>query len=113
LKENEISIVGGISKFLKLIVFWQILTQFGSFGQIQLLWQWLTACPHLKGKKRKHHSFCKRYQNLACDGLLESPLNFPSTKKIHKIQLQMGIVVLCPKSQNSKYGTHSPLGVNP
>jgi hypothetical protein len=44
---------------------------------------------------------------------LESPLNFPSTKKkVSKIQLQIGIVVACPKSLNSIYGTHNPLGVN-
>jgi hypothetical protein len=34
LKNTEISIFGGISKFLKLIVFGQILANFGSFGQI-------------------------------------------------------------------------------
>jgi hypothetical protein len=33
-------------------------------------------------------------------------------KKFQKIQLQIGIVVVCPKSQNSIYGTHGPLGVN-
>jgi hypothetical protein len=33
----KISIFGGISKVLKLIVFGQILTKFGGFGQIQLL----------------------------------------------------------------------------
>jgi hypothetical protein len=54
-KKIKISIFGGISKFLKLIVFGQILTKFGylgcfgqiltkfgylgCFGQIQLLWQ--------------------------------------------------------------------------
>jgi hypothetical protein len=32
LKKIKISIFGGISKFLKLIVFGQILTRFGSFG---------------------------------------------------------------------------------
>jgi hypothetical protein len=44
--------------------------------------------------------------------LFKSPLNFPSTKKIQKIQLQIGIMVVCPKSLNSIYGTHNPLGVN-
>jgi hypothetical protein len=33
--------------------FWQNLAILGSFGQIQLLQQWLTTCPHLKGKKGK------------------------------------------------------------
>jgi hypothetical protein len=32
-KKNKISSFGGISKFVKLIVFGQILTKFGSFGQ--------------------------------------------------------------------------------
>jgi hypothetical protein len=34
LKKIKISIFGSISKFLKLIVFGQILTKFGNFGQI-------------------------------------------------------------------------------
>jgi hypothetical protein len=34
LKNIKIPIFGGISKFPKLIVFGQILTDFGSFGQI-------------------------------------------------------------------------------
>jgi hypothetical protein len=33
LRNTKISIFGGISKFLKLIVFGQILANFGSFGQ--------------------------------------------------------------------------------
>jgi hypothetical protein len=33
LRNTKISIFGGISKFLKLIVFGQILAKFGSFGQ--------------------------------------------------------------------------------
>jgi hypothetical protein len=32
-------------------IIWQFWYVLGYFGQIQLLWQWLTACPHLKGKK--------------------------------------------------------------
>jgi hypothetical protein len=35
--------------FDKIWQFWAVL---GCFGQSQLLWQWLTACPYLKGKKR-------------------------------------------------------------
>jgi hypothetical protein len=31
LRSTKISIFGGISKFLKLIVFWEILGNFGSF----------------------------------------------------------------------------------
>jgi hypothetical protein len=46
------------------------------------------------------------------NGLLESTLNFPSTTKVSKIQLEIGIVIVCPKSLNSIYGIHSPLGVN-
>jgi hypothetical protein len=46
-----------------------------------------------------------------CNALLESPLNFPSTKKVSKNPHQIGITVVCPKSQNSIYGTHNPLGV--
>jgi hypothetical protein len=46
LKKTKIQIFGGISKFLELIVFWQISEVLGSFGQILLHWQWLTACPN-------------------------------------------------------------------
>jgi hypothetical protein len=42
------------------------------------------SMPSFERKKRKHHNFCKKRQNLACDGLLESPLNFPPTKKLSK-----------------------------
>ena len=37
---------------------------------------------------------------------------FHPPKKFQKIHLKIGIVVVCPKSLNSIYGTHSPLGVN-
>jgi hypothetical protein len=43
-------------------VFGQILTKFAilsCFGQIQLLWQWLTACPYFKGKKENVIAFAK------------------------------------------------------
>jgi hypothetical protein len=40
--------------------------------------------PSFERKKRKHHNFCEKCQNLVCDGLLESPLNFPSTSKVSK-----------------------------
>jgi hypothetical protein len=40
--------------------------------------------PSFERKKRKRHNFCKKCQNLASDGLLESPLNFPSTQKVSK-----------------------------
>jgi hypothetical protein len=74
--KNKISTFGGFSKFLKLIVFGKILTKFGSlgcFGQIQLLWQWLTICPHLKGKKENVITFAKSVRILhvmACCKLL-------------------------------------------
>ena len=38
----------------------------------------------------------------------EFPIHY---KKFFKIQLQIGIVIVCPKSLNSIYGTHNPLGV--
>jgi hypothetical protein len=62
-------------------------------------------------KKKESHNLCKKCQNLAYDGLLESTLNFPSIEKVKKIQLQIGIVVACPKSLNSIYGIHGPLGI--
>jgi hypothetical protein len=113
-KKFKISIFGGISKFLKLIVFRQILTKFGNFGLIgadSATMVMVDSMPSFERKKRKHHNFCKKCQNLACDGLLESPLNFPSTQKFKKIQLQIGIIIVCPRSLNSIYGSHSLLGV--
>jgi hypothetical protein len=80
LKKIKISIFGGISKFLKLIAFGQVLTKFACFG---LFWADSTtmvmvdSMPSYERKKRKP-------QNLACDGLLESLLNFPSTRKLSK-----------------------------
>jgi hypothetical protein len=65
------------------------LTIFGIFG-LFLFWADLAAMamadsmPSFERKERKCHNFCKKYQNLACDGLLESPLNLPSTKKVSK-----------------------------
>jgi hypothetical protein len=44
-EKHQILIFGGISKFLKLIVFGQNLAKFGNFGQILLHLQWLRACP--------------------------------------------------------------------
>jgi hypothetical protein len=38
-------------------------------------------------------------------------LIFHPPNKFQKIQLQIGIMVVCPKSQNSIYGTHGLLGV--
>jgi hypothetical protein len=87
LKKIKISNFGGILKFLKLIVFGQILTKFGSFGLFSANSAAMAAVdnmPSFERKKRKHHNFCKKCQNLACDGLLESPLNFPPTKKLSK-----------------------------
>jgi hypothetical protein len=45
LEITKISILGGISKFLKLIVFGHILAILDRFGQDLLHWQWLRACP--------------------------------------------------------------------
>jgi hypothetical protein len=48
LKKIKISIFGGISKFCfwtEFGKFWQFWAVLGSFGQILLHWQWLTACP--------------------------------------------------------------------
>jgi hypothetical protein len=54
-KNIKISIFGGIS----LGKIWQNLAILGNFGQIQLPWQWLIACPHLKGKKENVITYAK------------------------------------------------------
>jgi hypothetical protein len=77
----------GLSKFLKLIVFGQILTKFGSFGQF---WADSTAMVVAKSmaliekKKIIRKKFCKMFQNLMYNGFLEGPLNLPSTQKVSK-----------------------------
>jgi hypothetical protein len=63
------------------------LTKFGSFGQFwadSAAMAVADSMPSFERKERKCHNFCKKCQNLACDGLLESHLNFPSTKKVSK-----------------------------
>jgi hypothetical protein len=101
LKKIKISNFYGISKFFKLIVFGQILIKFGCFG---LFWAdsvivvVANNMPSFERKKKKRKNFCKKCQNLACDGLLESPLNLPSTKKVTKNPITIGIVVNCKKA---------------
>jgi hypothetical protein len=63
-------------------------------------------------KRRKSFiTYAKSVKILCIMACWERPLNFPSTKKFQKIQLQIGIVVACPKSLNSIYGIHGPLGI--
>jgi hypothetical protein len=66
------------------------LTKFGNFGQFwanSAAMTMLDNIPSFEKKKKKRHHFCKKCQNLACDGFLESPLNFSSTKKCSKIPI--------------------------
>jgi hypothetical protein len=116
-RKNKISIFGGISKFLKLIIFGQILTKFDSFRQFWAVLGKFScygsgSMPLFEKKLRKRHNFYKTCQNLlyvmAC---WKAIWIFHSPKKFQKIQLQIRIVVACPKSQNSIYGTHNPLGI--
>jgi hypothetical protein len=44
----------------------------------------LPASPSNKKNSFDHHNSYNKGLNLACNGLLESPLNFPSTKKVSK-----------------------------
>jgi hypothetical protein len=71
----------------------------------------LLALPSNKKNSFDHHNSYNKGPYLTCNGLLESPLNFPFTRKVSKIQLQIGIMVMCPKPLNPIYGTHSLLGV--
>jgi hypothetical protein len=60
LRNTKISIFGVISKFLKLIVFGQILADFGSFGQIWANSVALTVADNmlkLRLKTKKPHNF--------------------------------------------------------
>jgi hypothetical protein len=44
------------------------------------------ALPSNEKNSSYHHNSYNKGPNLACNGLLESPLNSPSTKKFQKIQ---------------------------
>jgi hypothetical protein len=70
--KSQFLVVFHCSSTLKLIVFGQILTEFGCFG---LFWANLAAMamvdsmPSFERKKINHHNFCLKCQNLACNGL--------------------------------------------
>ena len=80
-KKIKISIFGGIPKFLKLIVFRQILIEFGfrQFWANSAAMVGADSMRSCENKKQKRHHMWRKSQNFPCDGLLESPLNFPST----------------------------------
>jgi hypothetical protein len=71
----------------------------------------LPALPSNEKNSFDHHNSYNKGPNLARNGLLESPLNFPSTKKVSKNPSTNWNRSCVPKSLNSIYGTHSPLGV--
>jgi hypothetical protein len=71
----------------------------------------LPALPSNEKNSSSHHNFHNMGPNLVCNGLLESYLNFPSTKKVSKNQITNRNHGCVPKILNSIYGTHSPLGV--
>jgi hypothetical protein len=47
----------------------------------------LPAMPLNETNSFDHHNYYNKGPNLVCNGLLESPLNFPSTKKVSKNQI--------------------------
>jgi hypothetical protein len=83
----------------------------GCFGQIQLLWHWLTACPHLEGKKENVLTFAKSFRILCVMPCWKALRISHPLEKFKKIQLQIEIVGACQKSLNSIYGINSLLGV--
>jgi hypothetical protein len=44
----------------------------------------LPELPSNEKNSSNHHNSYNKGPNIACNGLLESPLNFPSTKKVSK-----------------------------
>ena len=62
--------------------------------------------------KNKNHNFCKKCQNLACNGFLESPLNFPSTKKVPKNSITNCNCSCMPKFPKFHIWNYNPLEVN-
>jgi hypothetical protein len=111
----KISTFHGISKFLKLIVFRQILTRFCSDGQF---WVDLTAMavadniPSFERKKKNIITFGERIRIshvMACWKALR--ISYPP-RRFWKIQLQTKIVFAHPNSINSIGGIHSPLWIH-
>jgi hypothetical protein len=71
----------------------------------------LPGLPSNEKNSSDHHNSYNKGPNLACNGLLESPLNFPSTKKVSKNPMTNWYRGCMPKVLNFIYGSHSPLGV--
>jgi hypothetical protein len=72
----------------------------------------LPALPSNEKNSFDHHNSYNTGQNLVYNGLLESPLNFASTKKVSKNPITNWNRGCVPKSLNSIYGTHTPLRIN-
>jgi hypothetical protein len=92
--------------------FGQILADFGSFGQILLHWQWLTACPNLGWNLKNFITFEPWVQKWRVASHWKATIHIYNLKKFPKIQKFIAFTATCPKSLNSIYGTHRPLGVN-
>jgi hypothetical protein len=91
--------------FLKNLNFWWY------FKVHQANCLWVDLFPHLKGKKENIMTYAKSVRILHVMANWKALWISHLPKKFQKIQLQIGIVAACPKSINSIYGTHSPLGI--
>jgi hypothetical protein len=85
--------------------FWQLL---GSFGQHRL---WLTTCPNLGWNLKNLITFEPWVKTLCVTSHWKATIHIYNLKKIQKIQKFIAFTVAYPKSQNSMYGTHKPLGL--
>jgi hypothetical protein len=114
LKNTKISIFGGISKFLKLIVFGQILADLGSFGQIWADSPALIVADsmlQLGLKSEKPHNFWTMSPNFMCSVSLESYHPYLQPQKVSRILKIYCIHSSLPRITNSTYETYRPLGV--
>jgi hypothetical protein len=89
--------------------FCQNLAILGSFGQFWIDSAAMVVADNMPTfeRKNKTSSLLQKVSKSCWKGLL----NFPSTKKFQKFQLQIKFVNACPKSLNSICGIHTPLGV--
>jgi hypothetical protein len=94
LKNTKISIFGGISKFLKLIVFGQFWADFAAL-------QWLTACLNYGWNLQILITFEPWVQTQRVVSHWKATIYIYSLKKFQKINFFIAFTVACPKVQKA------------
>jgi hypothetical protein len=92
-------------------IFGQILAVLGSFGQILLHWQWLTACPNLGWNLKNLITFEPWVQTIRVGSHWKATIHIYNLKKFQKIQKFIAFTSACPESLYPTYECPKPLGV--